>query len=89
MARRDIIRVGSEEGGGRGIGRSNISRPKKKYLFKRRIGGDGVSADADLVASALTAATVNNGQKNIFVLLSGRSGSQEDGLGGSLILCCR
>ena len=58
-------------------------------MVERRKGGDGVSADADLVASALTAATVNNGQKNIFVLLSGRSGSQEDGVGGSLILCCR
>ena len=56
---------GVRRGGGRGIGRSNISRPNKKYLFKRRIGGDGVSADAALAASPLTAATANNRQQNV------------------------
>ena len=41
-------------------------RPRKNYLFDRRKGGYGVSANADLVASSLTAAMANNGQKCLF-----------------------
>ena len=56
------VRLG---GGGRGIRRINSSRTRKNYIFERRIGGDGVSADAALTASALTAATENNRQKKV------------------------
>ena len=35
-----------EVGGGRGVGRSFSSRPRKNNLFKRRKWGDTVSADA-------------------------------------------
>ena len=37
-------------GGGSGVGRSSISRPKKNDLFKRLKRGDGVSADTVLAA---------------------------------------
>ena len=48
--------------------------PRKNDLFERRIGGDRVSADADLAASDSTAATSNNGQKNV-LSSAGRGGA--------------
>ena len=56
--RRYFVWLGSVVGG---VGRSNSSRPRINYLFDRLIGGDSISADEDLAASALTAATANNG----------------------------
>ena len=53
-------------GGGRGIGVSRRSSPRKNDMFERRKQGDEISADAALAASALTAATANNGRHNVF-----------------------
>ena len=50
----------------RGIGRSSSSRTRKKNMFGMWKGGDKVSADAALEASALTVDTANNGRQNVF-----------------------
>ena len=67
--------------GGRGIGGIDSSRHREKDLFERRIGSDGVYADAYLAASALMAATANIDQQ-IFLLYSGWGGAVPKRMGG-------
>ena len=50
----------------RGIGRSISSRTRKNNMFGMWKGGDRVSTDAALEASALTVDTENNGRHNVF-----------------------